>query len=301
VADGWIALPLIPAPASARAVSSSAFAEPPPPPGFAEAPAWRALSGAGVHAVIELPPGEPIVDFPAMYRSMFHHLPVVNGFSGFVPPHYLPLTYAIVHGQFAALEELAAGGPIGVIVDRSVPWHENMETFMSRLGTAMPLAADDQWTSFVVTTPPRAAHAAGRRLEPAAIQVNRQPQDVVRLADGRIETAWGPGTPQNGDEEVRIDLGSVQPVGAIVLCMGSYSFGFPRELAVDLSSDGEQWQTVWRGETAVSTVRAAIADPSSVPVTFDLGSAQGRFIRLRQLGRDAQVPWWIAELRVEGR
>src|SRR5204862_6953831 len=136
---------------------------------------------------------------------------------GFVPPHYLPLSYAVVHGEFDALREIAAAGPIGVAIDRSVPWHQNMEMFTSRLEGARPLAADDHWAAFVVTAAPPAAPHSGARLEPQTITVNRQPQDVERLADGRIETAWGPGTAQDGAEEVRVDLGSVQGIGSIVL------------------------------------------------------------------------------------
>jgi hypothetical protein len=248
--------------------------------------------------VIELPPGEPIVDFPAIYRSMFHGQRLVNGFSGFAPPFYLPLVYAIVHGQFTALEEVAADGPLGVGVDRSVPWQRNMELFTSQLPSATRLATDDRWAAFVITARPRIAPHLGPRIQPREVRANRQPQDIGRLADGRIESAWGPGTPQDGTETVTIDLGSVQTVGAIVLGMGPYSFGFSRELAVDLSTDGEQWQTVWRGDTAVATVRAALADPGTVPVTFEIDAALARLVRLRQLGRDPLVPWWIAELRV---
>jgi hypothetical protein len=82
--------------------------------------------------------------------------------------------------------------------------------------------------------------------------------------------------------------------------MGAYSFGFPRELAIDISDDGARWSTVWRGETSVLTVRAAIGDPIHVPVRIDLGEVRGELMRLRQLGRDAIVPWWIAEVSLYG-
>jgi hypothetical protein len=50
----------------------------------------------------------------------------------------------------------------------------------------------------------------------------------------------------------------------------------------------------------VLTVRAALADPARVPVTITLAPAAARFVRLRQVGQDAVVPWWIAELGVLG-
>jgi hypothetical protein len=275
LADGWIRLPIVPA--------------------FGRAPAW---SAASVASVVELPPGEAIVDFPAIYRSMFHRQPLVNGFSGYAPPHYLPLAYAIEHGQFEALEEIAVDGPLGVGIDRSVPWYQSMEMWASRLPSATRVRLDDGWTTFVVSGRSRPALQLGPLLLPVAVQVNRHPENVGRLTDGQVETAWSPGAVQEGGEEVLVDLGSVQNVGAVVLEMGSYSFGFPRELAIEVSTDGRQWQTVWRGETSVRTVRAALIDPGTVPVTFELGATSGRFVRLRQMGKDPVVPWWIAELKI---
>jgi hypothetical protein len=251
--------------------------------------------------VIELPPGEPTVDFPSLYRGMSHGKPVVNGFSGFAPPHYLPLVYAIGHAHVGAIQELAVAGPLGVAIDRSLPWHANMEKWVSTLSTAEPLAADDGWATFVVSSLPRPQVILGPTLALAGIRANRQERDLSRLADGNIESAWGPGTPQDGREEVIVELEAVSTIGSIVLNVGAYSFGFPRELAIDLSPNGQDWQTVWQGETSVLTVRAALADPGNVPLTFDLGSAAAKFVRLRQLGTDPLVPWWIAELEVHGR
>jgi hypothetical protein len=250
--------------------------------------------------VIELPAGEPIVDFAAMYRSMADGRRLVNGYSGYAPPHYLPLAYALRHGQFSALEELAAYGPIGIIVDRSLHWHPEMEASVSRLASVTPLEISDRWATYVAAVQRKPAIHLGPRVTPVNVRVNRKNQDVARLADGRVATAWGPGTPQDGHEEVIVELASVQGVGAIVLEMGSYAFGFPRELAIDLSTDGDRWDTVWQGETAVPTVRAALADPDNVPLTFELGFQSCRLIRLRQLGHDEDVPWWIAELHVHG-
>lgn len=277
--DGWIRLPVVAAPKAAPSVD------------------WRA---AGVMAVVELPPGEPIVDFPAFYRSMSHRRPLVNGFSGFAPPHYLPLVYAIGHGQLGALHELAAAGAVGAAVDRSLPWHEDLERFLETLPGTKRLTRDDRWATFIVSGLPPTSVRLGQKLTPVSVRANRQAQDVARMIDRDIESAWGPGTPQDGHEEVIVELESAQTVGAVVLSMGAYSFGFPREVAIDVSADGREWETVWQGETSVATVRAALRDPATVPVTFDLGSSFGKLVRVRQVGQDPTVPWWIAELDVYG-
>jgi hypothetical protein len=289
VADGWIRLPVVAAPSPIFAGGASRPGSP-----------WEAVSTADVRAVVELPAGEPIVDFPALYRSMSHRHALVNGFSGFAPPHYLPFVYAIAQGQLHVLHEIAAQGPVGVVVDRTLHWRIGTEGLLATLPRARRLAADERWAAFVVSGLRAPAMTLGSRLVPRTIRANRQEQDVARLSDGRIESAWGPGAPQDGSEEVIAELESAQVVTAVVLNMGAYSFGFPRNLAIDVSVDGLKWETVWQSETSVATVRAALADPGNVPLTFDLGLPVAKFVRLRQVGRDDSVPWWIAELHLHG-
>jgi hypothetical protein len=278
LADGWVSLPVVVAPADGTGS------------------VWQSLAASPSTGVIEIPPGEPVVDFPALYRSMFHRLPLANGFSGFAPPHYLPLIYAIGHGRFEALEEMSTAGPLGVVVDRSLPWRDAMESSLSRLASARPLGSDDRWTAFVVSAGGPSESPIGPRIYGVRVRANRRPMDAGSMVDGSVETAWGPGTPQDGREEVILEIDPVRAVGSVVLKMGAYSFGFPRELAIDVSDDGRQWSNAWQGETSVLTVRAALADPSEVPVRIDVFSRAAAFLRLRQVGRDATVPWWIAEV-----
>ena len=280
--DGWVRMPFIDAPTAAAAP-------------------FDALKAAGARAVIELPVGEAIVDFPAMYHSMSHHLPVANGFSGFAPPHYLPLVQAVNHERYAALEELAQDGPIGVAVDRSLVWHEGIEKSLARFPGARAVSLDDRWATFLVAGARKVERGSFLAIPIARLRANRQDTNVARMIDGTVTTAWGPETPQDGTEEVVAEIGAAQLLNGIVLSMGAYSFGFPRELAVDLSVDGQSWQNVWQGETSVATVRAAITYPDSVPLTIDFEPSTAKFVRLRQLGRDERVPWWIAELSVHGR
>ena len=49
----------------------------------------------GDDAVIELPLGQPDYDLRAMYYSIVHRRPLVNGYSGHFPPHYTRLQTAL--------------------------------------------------------------------------------------------------------------------------------------------------------------------------------------------------------------
>jgi hypothetical protein len=154
------------------------------------------------------------------------------------------------------------------------------------------------WTTFTVRSPPSRIDRLGPKIPMRSVWASRHNENIGRLADQRVDTAWGSEVDQRGDEELLIDLGSVQPIGAIVFDMGAYSFGFPRRLEVDASADQRAWAMAWSGATAVLTVHAAITNAGTVPLTIDVGQISARFIRIRQIGAELGIPWWIAELTV---
>ena len=68
------------------------------------------LPGSQQAAVIELPVDSTDVSVQAMYRSIFHRQPLVNGYSGHFPPHYkiLSLSLARLRSDGALLPRAAA-------------------------------------------------------------------------------------------------------------------------------------------------------------------------------------------------
>ena len=83
-----------------------------PPPGrqlLANAPADA--------AILELPPDETSVSINAMYRALFHHRPVINGYSGHFPPHYRILSQALRRRDPSPIVELARGRPLVIFID----------------------------------------------------------------------------------------------------------------------------------------------------------------------------------------
>jgi hypothetical protein len=276
VADGWLGLALL------------------PPPAAGPAEPW-----VGVAAVVELPLGGPERDSAALYRAIAHGQPLINGnSSSYAPPHYAPLTDALAAGDVAALSELATFGPVGIAVDRSAVGHRELEVALSHLDGLTPLRASSEWATFLTGRAMTPRSTVGARLPIKIARANHRPEDVARMFDGNIETAWGSGAPQNGEEELTIELDGTASVGALVLGLGSYAFGYPQDLAVDTSLDGTRWIGAWRGRTAIATVRAALQDPSEVPLFIGISAVEARFIRLRQLGHHQKEPWWVAELSI---
>ena len=121
------------------------------------------------------------------------------------------------------------------------------------------------------------------------------------MFDGDVGTAWGSGVSQIGGEEVVLDLGLPHDVSMLVLEMGSYAFGHANALEVSVSVDDVNWAPVFDGPLGVRAVRAAVQRPETVPITIPLTPASARFVRLRQVGAEPGIPWWIAEIGVRGR
>jgi hypothetical protein len=272
--DGWFRLPV----AAAPAAGVLSWPEP-------------------VRAVAELPLGDARADFMAIARAMVHGKPIVNGVSGYVPPHYLPLAQALRDRQYSALSELTVRGPIGVALDRTQADAAETERLLAVAGFVRGPAAGD-WDTFIVPVRWSPVAALGSRLTVAAVRASAHPEDGGRMLDDRVTTAWGTGVGQVGGETVVIDLGTAHQVGAVVLEMGAYSFGYPNALEVAVSTDGLRWTPVWGGELGVLAVRGAVHDPGTAPVIVDFGAADARYIRLTQTGANPGVPWWIAGLRV---
>lgn len=247
-----------------------------------------------VSAVLELPMRTDR-DTAALYRSIGSGMPLVNGASGYSPPHYYALVYALTNGHVAAVRELARKAPIGIAIDRTEPEHDALERAVSALEEALPLTSSSNWARYVIRQTPHSRPVLGRSAGIKGATANSRSEDVARLADRRVDTHWSSGT-QQGSEELLVELEREAVVASVVLEIGSCPFGFPRDLAIDVSRDGVSWTAVWRGSTAVATVRAALDDPTNVPLLIEFDAAAGRFVRLRQLARDASVPWCVAEI-----
>jgi hypothetical protein len=207
--------------------------------------------------------------------------------------------HAVRDGHYESLFELSASGPLGVVVDRGRTEAPQMSAGLAAAGFTHG-ASDDRWDSFVV--PEHAAITArlGRAVPIASARASMHGEDVGRMLDGELTTAWGTGVNQVGGEDVVLDVGSPQLVGAVVLEMGAFSFGHPRALQVDVSTDGRAWTPAWHGDTSVETVRGAIQQPGRVPIALEFAPASARLIRLTQQGNEPGIPWWIAEVRVYG-
>lgn len=261
-----------------------------------------ALEGMATGPVVELPIHNRDADLAAMFRSMYHGRPVVNGHSGYYAPHYAALAEMLNAFDPAALKRLSGMGVRDVRVDRRNDVDRRCEAYVSRYPDVVRVADDEAEILFRLppaTPDPEwdAPSAYGPALAVAHLRANTNEHLLTMVQDGDLLSRWHTG-PQRAGDEVEIELVRARPIGAVVLTLGPYLYDFPRELSIEVSDEGHEWAEAWRGRTALPTYDAGFRDPRRLDVAFPLGGRSARLIRLRQLGQHESYYWSVAELAV---
>ena len=166
---------------------------------------------------------------------------------------------------------------------------------------AIRIGGGPDWTAYEIAPTGAFAPAAiaGRTVPIARIDTTANAAHMNAVLDNDLDTRWHV-VPQSGGETITVTLDTPQHVTAIVLCLGTYAGQYPRLLELEVSMDSVAWSTVYTGGTALETYDAALRSPREVPVTLPVQRDGVKFLRLRQLGRDARRGWTIVELRVIG-
>ncbi len=267
------------------------FDPPPPLPIPASLPADAVIA--------ELPMGA-FEDGIAAYHSTMHHRPTLNGLSGYDPPHHSVVRQALLEGALEVLTPIAARAPIAIFVRRDEEGAVWAARVTSRTG-ARSIAVTD--THEVILLPRTTAEEpVPGDITPIAIRQLTSPmqaENLTHMLDGNRITAWTPGERQEGDEQFTADLGDNVTVTGIVLALGGYAGHYPREVAIDLSSDAQSWSEAWRGPSVTRTITAALRDPRNIGIWFPVAATSARYVRVRQLGQSKE-PWSVAELTVVG-
>ena len=266
-------------------------------------------------AVLELPLGNVGTDIAAVYRSVAHGHPVVNGYSGYEPPHYRVLKPGLGERDDSVLTALTKSAPIVVMIAREDDPGGGLAAFVARHAGAVRLEEAGGRTLYLL---PRisfsggagglagagdtvtAERALGTSLPIRNVAFNLGAFDVKAVTDDNPATVWATPKPQRGGEEVVIELEAVRSVSGVSLSTGPALEGYPRSLAVTTSIDGQNWSEAWNGGTAGLAVEGVLRDPRTAESWIALAARPARFVRLRQLGAHPDYGWFIAELKVYG-
>jgi hypothetical protein len=271
---------------------------------LAEPPSLRAEAEPADRRVpiLELPIGGGWEqDWAATFRAAGHRRRVVNGVSGYNPPHYAALVSGLERRDPAMLDALASLGPIDVVVNRDGDPGGAIERYVaSHAGSTRLHDGGDRVVYALGGTPlPSPVGTRGRATPIVGARTVRHGDDARLLFDGDLETVWAD-APQQFDQWVVLDLGEVTEVAALTCALGGHPFDFPRGLLVEVSADGTDWVTVWQGGGAAPAFLALAAQPREGWMSVSFEPRTARFVRLQQTDA-APAQWTVAEVRLYGR
>ncbi len=118
--------------------------------------------GTATGPIVELPLGQTYPDVAAMYRQMSHHRPLVNGYSGYFPPHYAALRFGLMLRDHDVLSQLAAHGVTDIIVDREPDPDGHWDRYVASHPHAALICTEGKQSLYRVT-PAESARCGGCR------------------------------------------------------------------------------------------------------------------------------------------
>ena len=252
-------------------------------------------------SLVMMPVGQGLVDLRAMDLAMQWGMASVNGYSGYIAPHYWAVVYGLAARDHALLGDLAGdGGLLVAVPPRSAAWRQYVASHprAEQVGTCdghdiFHISGEGGRTSVPPSTIiGRPARIVGLTSDVAAA--------VLPLAlDGDRRTRWHSGE-QDASHWLQADLGESRLITGAVLEGGAFAMDFPRYLTVSVSADERSWDVVWTGATHRAMFTATVRDPARAPVTISIPPREGRYVRFQQSGYD-RTYWSVAELAIFAR
>jgi hypothetical protein len=235
-----------------------------PPPGRVELPSVSAA------AVLELPPDNTAVSVGAMFRSISHRLPLVNGYSGHIPPHYDILCQSLRRDDPSAVVELARGRTLLMLVaERNDPAGDFRRVIESIPGVERGVVTG-AGVSYVLPAQPRDRRPRGATAHPFTSTTLPR-------------------------EHAVLDLGSVRTIRTLEFALRNRYPELGRRFAIEVSADGVEWTMAWDGWTGGAAVSGALENQIVIPVRFLLPDLTARYLRIHPA-----PPWLVEALRVLG-
>ena len=290
------------------------------PPSLQAAQAWLHTRPPG--AVLTLPAighrqgGDYDSDLRAMYGTLTHRHPVMNGATGFFPPLYWFFYYSGALESFDdyaygdVLRGLRALGVRYVIVqtdpDLADPDKGRTTLRAIRHQPDQTVATRDFGETTVFELPPWDGVPSASAPERSPISrsglaaaTSHSPDELIYAFDGDTETRWLSGRPQAGNESITIQLDQPTDVSHLRLTVGRLSFGdYPRHLVIESSTDGRTWETLHSGRSFERLLPGAVPVDRFSFMDFPLPPNTSRLVRVRQTGSTPMFYWSMHEIEL---
>jgi hypothetical protein len=194
----------------------------------------------------------------------------VNGYSGYIPPHYQVLGLSIRRDDPSAIIELARGRALLAIVSEQFDPAGDIQALVESIPGASRIGSGNAGRLFLI--PP-------------------QPRERVAATGSNLAATWQ-SLPR---AHAVVDLGRTQLVRTIEIRLRRRYLEVGGRIAVEKSADGTNWQTATEEWTGGRVMAAILDDPRLVPFRIPLPDVSARYLRLHPM-----EPWMLEEVRVIG-
>ena len=260
------------------------------------------LTAASALPVLEVPAHDLFDDTRAMLRSMDHRHPLINGYSGYGPPHYEILRDGLARfdpGALGAIQELT---PFLVFVDRADDQGDKYRSFISGLPEAQPLDTTQAGSLFQLPLRARSDAETDPALRIASITTPQNGAAAPLMNDGNLATRWTTGRTQRSGEQVTVGFDRPVTISGLELDLGDSRLDYPRALRVTVSGEGSAPEVVWEMSTNGPAITATFTDRERMPLRLHFSRpVRGRELTMTLTDGDPALWWSIAELKVFGR
>ena len=236
-----------------------------PPPGRA------ILPGSEQAAVMELPLDNSDVSVQAMYRSIFHRRPLINGYSGHFPPHYNVLSLSLWRGDSSALFYLARQRPLVIMVNDQIVHARGFRRMIESVPGIQVYGASGAGTMFFLPA------QASPREPPIGPPLQASVRDAGRYV-------------------MEFDVGKPHLLSAVAFPLRRRYPDLAPRIRIETSEDGQTWRESWLGWTGGMAVEATLADPELAPMRIPLTGVRARYVRVYPASE-----WMRKELVVHGQ
>ena len=204
--------------------------------------------------VLALPYEDGRISVFAMYQSMTHRLPVVNGYAGYVPSFGDVMEWALRRRDETALSELRRGHALFVVI--------------------APTEEATSWTGFMGAQPGAeflGVQSGGAVYRMPALPYAAQPRPAIAIGDATVTRDGG---------WLMADLHDARTVRAAELRTHGDLVRLPGSLVVQTSADGAAWETAYDDRPGGLAVLGALDLPRVIPLRIDLRDTQARYVRV---------------------
>ncbi|MDD5483632.1 MAG: discoidin domain-containing protein [Kiritimatiellae bacterium] len=203
------------------------------------------------------------------------------------------------------LDEVHAAANIAFITHPTLNFVGDFEKHLAAIGGTYHQQKTGDFTVYYDFLPPY-GRLKLREIDRAPWQFSsgQYPENLDRMADGKLYTSWTTGAPQKNGDQIMIDLGREEKICKVRFDLAGVECDAPNGYRLEISRDGTGWRQVYESGPVAAGFYWENGQPwmhvGNDFYTAVFAPLKARYLRLTLTAGQRRFWWSIAELRVFG-